>query len=185
MALPGTIAGPQRLGGAAFEACVRAQHRRFLAYALALTRRHDTAEDLVQDALLIAHRDLARYDASRDFGAWVRGIVRMKYLEWTRVHRMERIGADVLDAIERQHQTWDRAAEGGREDAVTAVRDCLRKLAPHVGETLELFYRDDETCAAIAEKLGTTEAVVRKRLQRARECLADCIKRRLSGIGGG
>ena len=184
MALQGTMVGRPRMDAGGFEALVRLHHRRLLAYALALTRRLDAAEDLVQDALLVAHRDLAKFDSSRDFGAWVRGIVRFKYLEWTRAHRAEQLDAAVLDAIEHQHQAWDRAAEEGREDATTAVRDCLRKLAPHLGDTLDLFYRAQEPCATIADRLGTTEAVVRKRLQRARESLAECIRRRLSFLGG-
>ncbi|MBI3857171.1 MAG: sigma-70 family RNA polymerase sigma factor [Planctomycetes bacterium] len=158
---------------------MRLQHRRLLAYALALTRKTDAAEDLVQDALLIAHRDLAKYDPARDFGAWVRGIVRMKYLEWTRAHRAERLDAAVLEALDHQHQAWDRAAEDGREDAAVAVRECIAKLGEPLGGTLELFYREQESCSAIAERLGTTEAVVRKRLQRARESLAECLRRRL------
>jgi DNA-directed RNA polymerase specialized sigma24 family protein len=40
----------------AFEILVRLHHRRLLAYALALTAREDVAEDLVQDAFLVAHR---------------------------------------------------------------------------------------------------------------------------------
>ncbi|RPH35917.1 MAG: hypothetical protein EHM91_16645, partial [Planctomycetota bacterium] len=89
MALIGTVVAQPRMDAGGFESQVRLHHRRLLAYALALTRRLDASEDLVQDALLIAHRDLAKYDASRDFGAWLRGIVRMKYLEWTRSHRTE------------------------------------------------------------------------------------------------
>lgn len=184
MALIGTIVGLPRMDAGGFETHVRLHHRRLIAYALALTRRIDAAEDLVQDALLIAHRDLAKFDSSRDFGAWVRGIVRMKYLEWTRSHRTEQLDVAVLDAIEHQHQAWDRAAEEGREDAAHAVRECMQKLAPHLGETLQLFYRADEPCTAIAGRLGISEVVVRKRLQRARESLADCLRRRLGWIGG-
>src|SRR6185295_11849948 len=184
MALNVAIAGPLRMDAGGFETHVRLHHRRLLAYALALTRRMEAAEDLVQDALLVAHRNLAKYDPARDFGAWVRGIVRMKYLEWTRSHRTERIDAAVLDALDHQHQQWDRAAEEGREDAATAVRDCLQKLGPHLSETLDLFYRAEEPCTAIVSRLGITEVVVRKRLQRARESLAECIRRRLAGFGG-
>ena len=184
MALIGTVVAPPRMDAGSFESQVRLHHRRLLAYALALTRRLDASEDLVQDALLIAHRDLAKYDASRDFGAWLRGIVRMKYLEWTRSHRTEQLDASVLDAIDHQHQAWDRASEEGREDAADAVRTCMRKLPPHLGETLELFYRAEESCTAIAGRLGISEVVVRKRLQRAREGLAECIRRRLASLGG-
>ena len=184
MALQGILVGQPRMDAGGFEAHVRLHHRRLLAYALALTRKLDAAEDLVQDALLIAHRDLAKFDSSRDFGAWVRGIVRFKYLEWTRAHRSEQLDEAVLDALEHQHRSWDRAADEGREDAATAVQDCLRKLAPHLGETLNLFYRAQESCTAIAARLGISEVVVRKRLQRAREGLADCIRRRLATLGG-
>jgi len=184
MALHEAIVGRPGMDAAGFEAHVRTHHRRLLAYALALTRRLDVAEDLVQDALLVAHRGLAKFDASRDFGAWIRGIVRMKYLEWARARRDGPLDAAVLDAIDHQHQTWDRAADEGREDATAAVRDCLKKLPSHLGETLDRFYRAEDSCAAIAARLGITDAVVRKRLQRARETLAECLRRRLGASGG-
>ena len=184
MALHEAIVGRPRMDAAGFEAQVRTHHRRLLAYALALTRRLDAAEDLVQDALLVAHRSLAKFDASRDFGAWIRGIVRVKALEWARARRAGPLDAAVIDAIDHQHQAWDRAAEEGREDATAAVRECLRKLPSHLGETLDLFYRAEDSCTAISARLGITEVVVRKRLQRARESLAECIRRRLAGPGG-
>ena len=104
---PGT---PKALEPKGFEALVREHHRRLLAYALALTRKNDVAEDLVQDALLVVHRDLTRFDASRDFGAWVRGIIRMKYLEWTRSQRTERLSESQLEELDARHREWDRRA---------------------------------------------------------------------------
>src|SRR6185295_17257833 len=167
-----------------FEALVREHHRRLLAYAIALTRRNHVAEDLAQDALLIAHRDLAKFDASRDFGAWVRGIIRMKYLEWTRTQRLERMSEAQIEAIEAQHREWDRAAEESRGDALAALRLCREELGDHVARTLDLFYQDQRSCADIAARLGTSEVVVRKRLSRAREVLGDCLKKRLGATHG-
>lgn len=167
-----------------FEALVREHHRRLLAYALALTRRPDVAEDLAQDALLIAHRDLAKFDAGRDFGAWVRGIIRMKYLEWTRSHRLERMSEGQIEQIDAQHREWDRAAEEGRGDALAALRLCRRELGSHIIDTLDEFYVRRRSCADIAERLKTSELVIRKRLQRARDVLADCLKKRLGETHG-
>ena len=167
-----------------FETLVREHHRRLLAYGLALTRRNEVAEDLVQDALLIAHRDLAKFDANRDFGAWVRGIVRMKYLEWTRSHRLEQMSESQLEALDVQHRDWDRAAAEGRGDALAALRLCRDELGAHVADTLDLFYSQQCSCADIAARLHTTEVVVRKRLQRAREVLGDCLKKRLGEAHG-
>src|SRR4051812_2983927 len=136
-------AGPAKaLEPEGFEALVQEHHRRLIAYGLALTRRNDVAEDLAQEALLIAHRDLAKFDPTRDFGAWVRGILRMKYLEWTRSHRLERLTEVQLDAIDARHREWDRAAEDDRVDALAALRLCREELGDHIGETLDLFYAE-------------------------------------------
>jgi RNA polymerase sigma factor (sigma-70 family) len=167
-----------------FEALVREHHRRLLAYAIALAGRNDVGEDLAQEALLIAHRDLGKFDATRDFGAWVRGILRMKYFEWTRSHRTTRMSEAQIEAIEAEHREWDRAAEEGRGDALAALRLCREELGAHVAETLDLFYSGQRSCADIAARLHTTEVVVRKRLQRARDVLGDCLKKRLGVTHG-
>jgi len=162
-----------------FEALVREHHRRLLAFGLALTRRPEVAEDLVQDALLIAHRDLGKFDADRDFGAWVRGIVRMKYLEWTRSQRTQRVSESQLEELDARHRAWDRAAEEGRGDALEALRRCREQLGGHIAETLDLFYLGRQTCAQIASRLHVSEPVIRKRLQRARDVLGVCLEKRL------
>jgi RNA polymerase sigma factor (sigma-70 family) len=163
----------------AFEILVRLHHRRLLAYALALASREDVAEDLVQDAFLVAHRELARFDPARDFASWVRGIVRMKYLEWARAGRARPLDAEALEALEARHGAWDRAARDGREDALDALRGCVGRLASHLGDAITLFYTEKRSCAEIAGRLGVAEDVVRKRLQRARDALSDCLKGKL------
>jgi RNA polymerase sigma-70 factor (ECF subfamily) len=167
-----------------FEQLLRGHHRRLLAYALALTRRNDVAEDIAQDALLVAHRNFGKFDATRDFGAWVRGIIRMKYLEWTRAQRLESMSEAQIEAIDAEHREWDRAAEEGRGDALAALRLCREELGAHVLETLDLFYQDQRSCADIAARLRTSEVVVRKRLQRARDVLGDCLQKRLGALHG-
>ncbi len=184
MTIPTLPEAAKSLEPKGFEALVREHHRRLLAYALALVRRNDVAEDLAQDALLIAHRDLAKFDASRDFGAWVRGIIRMKYLEWARSRRLERMSEAQIEAIDAQHHEWDLAAEEGRGDALAALRRCREELGEHVAETLDLFYRDQRSCAEIATRLNISEIVVRKRLQRARDVMADCLQKRLGATHG-
>ena len=168
----------------AFEILAEQVRPMLLVYLQTLVRDEHLAEDLTQESLITAQKSLSGFRKGANFGAWLRGIVRMKYLEWTRSHRTEQLDAGVLDAIDHQHQTWDRAAEEGRENAADAVRTCIQKLPPHLGESLELFYRAEESCTAIAGRLHISEVVVRKRLQRARESLAECIRRRLAWLGG-
>ncbi len=162
----------------AFEILVRQHHRRLMAYALSLAAEPSVAEDLVQDALVTAFRKLPEFDASRDFGAWVRGIIRMKHLESSRGHRERALEANVLEALEARHVAWDRAAGDGR-DAIEALQDCLARLTAEMRAAVDGFYVDRRSCTEIAAQQGAGEDVVRKRLQRARESLAECVERNL------
>lgn len=169
----------------AFEVLVKLHHKRLLAYAAALSRRADVAEDLVQEAFITAWRRLGEFDTSKDFGAWLRGIVRLKYQAWGRSKREEPLDDSILETLERVHGRWERAAQHGKADAFAALRDCLERLAVASRETVSLFYMDKLPCAAVAERTGTTENTVRKRLQRAREDLARCIRNKFAATPPG
>jgi RNA polymerase sigma-70 factor (ECF subfamily) len=55
----------------AFEEIVKRYQRRVYATAIRIVRRHDVADDVVQEAFLRAHQALGRFDLSRPFGPWI------------------------------------------------------------------------------------------------------------------
>src|SRR5712691_2218469 len=55
----------------AFEEIVKRYQRRVYATAMRIVRRHDVADDVVQEAFLRAHQALSRFDLSRPFGPWI------------------------------------------------------------------------------------------------------------------
>ena len=163
-----------------FETLVREYHRRALAYALSLVRREEVAEDLVQDAFLTAYRNLEKFDPSRNFGSWMRGIVRMKYLEWTRQHREQPMDNEILDVIDQRYNEWEQAARDNKMEILEALRICLNGLQEIARQTIDFFYTHKLSCAEIAERMETTEVGIRKRLERARRELFHCIGGRIS-----
>jgi RNA polymerase sigma-70 factor (ECF subfamily) len=166
-------------GKKAFEILVREHHRRILAYALALTEREDAAEDIVQEAFVVAYRKLAAYDPKADFGNWVRGIVKMKYLEWRRARREQTLEEGVLERIEACYRGLDEAVRDGRGDVFDALDHCLGRLETMVRRAVDLFYFEGCTSPEVGVRLGVGEGTVRKQLQRARADLAECVRRRL------
>ncbi len=166
-------------GKKAFEILVREHHRRILAYALTLAGREDTAEDLVQEAFVVAYRKLADYDAKADFGNWVRGIVRMKCLEWQRARREQTLEEEVLERIDACYRGLDQAVRDGRGDVFDALDHCLGRLQTAMRHAVDLFYFEGCTSPEVGARLGMGEGTVRKQLQRARADLASCIQRRL------
>jgi RNA polymerase sigma factor (sigma-70 family) len=112
----------------AFEILVRLHHRRMRAYALAMVRRAEEAEDLVQDAFVTAYQNLAKFDTQRDFGMWLRGIIRNKYLERLRAQQHTTLDNSILEIIENSHREWDHALEESNQDALVALRQCIDRL---------------------------------------------------------
>ncbi len=163
-----------------FAALAREHHRLLLVYARALSRNEATAADLVQDAFIAAWRNLGRFDVTRDFGAWLRGIIRNKWREHLRKHARE-VDVDdaTLEAWESRFSHWEVCRGAGNEDLLETLEDCLKHLPDSMGEPVRKYYYLEETSETIADALGIDATTLRKRLQRARQALRACIDRKL------
>jgi RNA polymerase sigma-70 factor (ECF subfamily) len=165
---------------AAFAILAREHHRSLLAYGRALAGDDATAADLVQDAFVAAWRNLGRFEVTRDFGAWMRGIVRNKWREHLRRHARE-VDVDdaTLEAWEARFSDWDESRRNDRGEMFDALDDCLRRLPDAMREAVRRFYYQNQPGEGIAAALGIDTAALRKRLQRAREALRDCLDRKI------
>ncbi len=163
----------------AFEILVRQHHRRLLAYAAAILHDPEAAQDVVQNAFLTAYEKLGSFDPTRDFAAWMRGIVRNKCREWVRADRLLLVPDETIEAIEQQHRAWDELEANQDRTVLATLHECLAKLPDLLAEAVRLFYLEDLSGAEVARRLQSGEAAVRKRLQRAREQLGQCIHQSL------
>lgn len=166
-----------------FEALVRQHHRCLLAYGRVLAGGDGSrAEELVQDALVIAFRRLDDYDPSRDFGAWVRGIVRNlhRQKQAVRVHLTVN-GLEIPDQVLEQ-AVMDLEEHQGPSPVLAALRQCLEGLGELLSGTVRMHYFQKMSVSAVAAQTQASEDAIKKRLQRAREMLFACIRRRLGDV---
>ena len=163
----------------AFAILASEHHRNLLAYARALVRDEATSADLVQEAFVTAWRNLERFDVTRDFGAWMRGIVRNKWREHLRKHSREvDVDEETLEAWEARFASWDGNRQTGTPELFEQLEDCQRRLPDAMREAVQRFYYQEEPGETLASSLGIGAAALRKRLQRARESLRDCLERK-------
>ena len=164
----------------AFAALAREHHRCLLIYARALSRNEATAADLVQDAFVAAWLNLGRFDVTRDFGAWLRGIIRNKWREYLRRHARE-VDVDdaTLEAWESRFSQWDANLSTGNPDLLHTLEGCLKHLPDAMSEAVRRFYYLEEPGENIATALGIDASTFRKRLERARHALRTCLDRKI------
>lgn len=147
-----------------------------MGYSISICNCEDAAKDIVQDSFVAAWENLEKFDVTKDFGAWVRGIVRNKTREWARAQDLVSMDEEILDAIELQHREWDEAFDGSEEGLFQSLGSCLQKLPELLNQAVNLFYFQRLSGAETAARIGADPATVRKRLERARTQLRTCIE---------
>lgn len=156
-----------------FADLIRGHHRGLVAYATALVKSEAAARDLVQDSCVVAWQSLSKFDVSRDFGKWMRGIVRNKWREYCRRHAREvTLDEETLSRLEQPfEESPDDTAMFSR------LAECREKLPEQMSEAIRLTYDEGRTSDEAAEILSTSATALRKRLERARDALRRCMSR--------
>jgi RNA polymerase sigma-70 factor (ECF subfamily) len=165
----------------AFEVCVRAYCSQLILVARRILRNDEDANDAVQDALLSAFKGIAQFQGQSRLATWLHRIVVNSALGRLRSRQRhpERSVEDLLPHFgDGEHQidppvpwkeTPDMAVQAQETRAL--VQGCISQLP----ETyrIVLLLRDIEGLATdeTAQVLGTTPAVVKTRLHRARQAL--------------
>jgi len=64
------------------------------------------------------------------------------------------------------------------EQVFETLEACLERLPDQMKEVVHLYYMERLTGGEVARRVKADEATVRKRLQRARALLAECLSKR-------
>ncbi len=160
----------------AFERWVVPELATMYRVALALTRSHPEAEDLVQDSLLRAYGALDRFDGANP-RAWLLTIVRH-----THVNRNRKRRPGLLRDPESADHLAPSAAGADTEALATifdaAVEGALRRLPVDQQAVIELVDMAGLSYQQAASALGVPIGTVMSRLHRGRKQ----IKHKLSGL---
>ncbi len=163
-----------------FTELVERHHRELLVYARALTRDSTTARDIVQEAFIVAYDKINTFDVTRDFATWMRGIVRNKWREWLRKNKRYALTDTDIAQIDADVAAWQSEKTEDESDLFEALRDCLHRLPDNLTEAIMACYYEGRTGDEAADHLGIAPAAVRKRLQRARVLLKECLDHKTS-----
>jgi RNA polymerase sigma factor CnrH len=166
---------PPEMDRSHFSELIRDHHRPLLAYARVIAGHPDLARELVQDAFVAAWQTIGRFDVTRDFGSWLRGIVRNKWREHCRKHRREvALEEPELAGLEESIRLW--SAGNGEAGLLERLADCRAKLPEALSHAVDAYYDGNRDGDEAANTLGIAAATFRKRLERARTTLRECLE---------
>lgn len=148
-----------------------------MAFIRSLVRDENRAEDIFQETGLVAWRRFDDYDRSRPFGPWLRGIAARTAMAMHRRHAREHpVDGSIIDALESRIASMEPDWIADGEGPWPALRDCLTRLPDAMRDPIDLVYRDGRRVEDMATLVGIGVEAAKKRLQRARLRLAECLK---------
>jgi RNA polymerase sigma factor (sigma-70 family) len=138
---------------------------RVFALAYALSGSRWAAEDLAQDAFMVAHRQWGRIGGYDDPGAWVRRVAANLAVSAVRRRLAE---ARALVRLSGRRELSYAALPGEDGDFWRAVRRLPRRQA----QVVALVALQDMSTAEVASTLGCSQRTVQVHMQKARATLA-------------
>ena len=150
--------------------------------AMRLTRNRAEAEDLVQDAALLAYRGFGSFERGTNFKAWFFRILTNAFYSRHRKEKHERANLSTEDVppLYLYSRTAEAGLHGRDPDPAAAIMERLD--TEQVAEALEslpteyrvvatLYFIEDFSYQQIADVVGCPVGTVRSRLHRGRRML--------------
>ena len=168
-----------------FEILAREHAESVFAFLRAAGHSHDQADDLLQESLLVAWRRIDDFDRKRSFGPWLRGIAaklsmaRKRKLAGSKEATLE---SQVLEHLQHRFDQLDHVTGFAFQEKIEILRVCLNNLSQTDREIVGKKYQGDSTLVEIASALALNLETVKKRIQRARTSLKDCIVGKLNEL---
>lgn len=163
-----------------FEILIQEHSRMLTTYLRSLLRNEAEVDDLYQETMLVAWRRLDTCDLSRPFGPWLRGIAARLAMAHYRKSKQLPIVMDeqLLAYIDRGFESLD--ARDGRfwNDRTIAFHECIEALPVRLRDVIQTRYLDEQPVERAASRLQITFEACKKRVQRSRALLAECMKRK-------
>ncbi|EMI42436.1 RNA polymerase sigma factor [Rhodopirellula sp. SWK7] len=162
----------------AFEILARENSRMLTVYIRGLVRDEAAVEDLYQEAMVVAWRRLDECDLDRPFGPWLRGIAsRLVMAHYRKLKLVPRVlDETVLNVVDRHFENINFLPGDTWDDKLIALRECVDALPEKQKAAISERYFEGLSSAEVAEQLDVSIEACKKRLQRGRMMLAQCLK---------
>jgi RNA polymerase sigma-70 factor len=165
---------------AVFEILVRENQAMLMTYLRAVVRDQSVVDDLFQETMLVVWQKLDDYDHSRPFGSWLRGIAAKLVMAHFRKAKsdimilesetLEYLSCQLQHISERPGDTWD--------EKIAALKQCIELLPEDYRRAINLRYFEQHSAQQVAAATQAAVETIKKRLQRARAQLFNCLQRK-------
>ena len=163
-------------------AIIEQNQRWLMAYLLSATGNPLVAEDLCQDVFVAALKSRDRFDSSRSFGAWLRGIAKnVLYMYYRTAEKAPmQLGDKLLSVLEGISEDEEDAQVNPemQEEAIDTLRACMQDLGERARTLLCLKYGKHMRSKEIGERMDMKPTAVDMAISRGRKAIKTCMEQK-------
>ena len=165
-----------------FKILINEHYEMLFCYIYSLCSDRTMAEDIVQEAFLIAYKKLSTFDPKQDFGAWIRGIGRhLTMAQQRKSKRLIMIDPTLIqDRLEENFRGKESPGSQRWTDMLEALKKCLGKIEKGTKKIIDMYYTNRLQAQTIASRLRLSVDNVWKKLSRGRKSLKNCVEKQLN-----
>jgi len=143
-----------------------------------IVRDSTIVDDLYQETMIVAWRTIDRFDQNRSFGKWVRGIARNLILSQRRKAARDILLADsdLISMIDDHCESIQLMSNDYLDQRLTRLKKCVDSRPVTYQKAIKLRYQNEVRGKRLADLLDTSWDNVKKRLQRGRKILFECME---------
>ena len=153
----------------------RGHAKRLRAWLAARSPRAELAEEVAQEAFIVAYQQIRRFRAGTDFGAWLRAVA----------FQLLRQARKRFAVRQRHCAVWlaeaavtDNVPSPQLDTLIEHLERCLEPVPSHIRTLLTQRYHDELSVSEMGKAAGQTPEWVRTTLYRVRQQLRECIEQR-------
>lgn len=162
-----------------FETLVRDHADMLTVYLKASLGNSTDVDDVFQETMIVAWQRLDDFDHTRPFAPWLRGIARNLVFAHARKRSCFLCNPTVLDQLEARIDQFGSRWGDTWEEKLNLVRQCVESLPENYRSVVTQRYFTQQTILQVSAALDLSVSVVKKRLQRGRALVLQCIERKL------
>lgn len=163
---------------AAFIVLVERHQGMVSGVALSLMKNVAASEDIAQETFLSAWKKIGGLHDSSKVRPWLATIARNTALSHLRMKKNKVKSQELAETMGDSALGPDQVS--AHKDDLSLVLNTLEGLPEKYRTPLVLFYREDQSVAAVAEALGLSTDAVKQRLKRGRDELRDQVESTLA-----
>lgn len=168
------------MSGLDFEVVVREHQAGLRAFIRALGADEAWVDDLAQEVFLVAYRKQDLFRSEADPGKWLRGIARriVKGERSKTARRSRLLHSGITDILANLGQDPE-TEESHLVEILPVMRTCVEALPEPSGNLLRDRYLEGRRALELALELNSTAVAIRKKLQRIRMIVRQCMESKM------